>query len=55
MIPAAKRCYLEISLSPSLSRTSCHQADPMAAELNAPGHNKQYYEEEEQLLIALKQ
>lgn len=27
----------------------------MAAEPNAPGHNKQYYEEEENLLIVLKQ
>ncbi|KAJ5882313.1 uncharacterized protein N7529_000985 [Penicillium soppii] len=27
----------------------------MSAEPNAPGHNKQYYEEEEDLLIMLKQ
>ncbi|KAJ6001638.1 hypothetical protein N7522_006865 [Penicillium canescens] len=45
----------EIPLSPSLSRTYCHEAALMAAEPNAPGHNKQYYEEEEHLLISLKQ
>ncbi|KAJ6142221.1 hypothetical protein N7497_011320 [Penicillium chrysogenum] len=45
----------ESPLSPSPPRPYCHKAAPMAAEPNAPGHNKQYYEEEEHLLIALKQ
>ncbi|KAJ5967155.1 hypothetical protein N7501_003403 [Penicillium viridicatum] len=38
----------------SQPRLYCHKAAPMTAEPNAPGHNKQYYEEEEQLLIVLK-
>ncbi|KAJ6094235.1 hypothetical protein N7467_003080 [Penicillium canescens] len=45
----------EILLSLSLSRIYCHKAALIAAEPNALGHNKQYYKEEEHLLISLKQ
>ncbi|OQE10127.1 hypothetical protein PENFLA_c001G04860 [Penicillium flavigenum] len=47
--------HLRLSISSKRSRPYCHKAAPMAAEPNAPGHNKQYYEEEENLLIVLKQ
>ena len=46
---------LDCQFPPSQPRLYCHKAAPMTAEPNAPGHNKQYYEEEEQLLIVLKQ
>ncbi|KAJ5593086.1 hypothetical protein N7537_009990 [Penicillium hordei] len=46
---------LDCPFPPSRTRLNCHKAAPMTAEPNAPGHNKQYYKEEEQLLIVLKQ